>query len=453
MTQSMLSERQREELNRSILDYFKTQGLTQSFDALARETGQDGFVVDPKAKYAGLLEKKWTSVIRLQKKLMELEARNTQLMEELAAAPIARRSAGNQDWTPRNPARHTLQSHRSPITRVAFHPVFSQLVSASEDSTIKVWDWETGEFERTLKGHTKAVQDVDFDSKGNFLVSCSSDLTIRVWDTNNEWRTTKTLFGHDHSVSSVRFLPGDVHIASASRDRTIRIWEFASGYCTKTLSGHVEWVRCVTPSDDGRLLLSASNDQTARIWDLSSGESKVEMRGHEHVVECAVFAPLSAYAPIRELCGLGPAGAADKQPGLYVATGSRDKSIRLWDTQSGQCLKTLTGHDNWIRGLVFAPSGKYLLSVSDDKTMKVWDLKTGRVSRTIDAHSHFVTSIAWGRARVDSGSSEAAPDGVEPAMATSGQLNGNGKSAIADAKTVNVVATGSVDLNIKVWTP
>ena len=105
----------------------------------------------------------------LRLKIIELESRNAQLTEELAAAPSARRSANVQDWTPRNSARHTLQSHRSPITRVTFHPVFSQLVSASEDATIKVWDWETGEFERTLKGHTKAVQDVDFDSKGNFL--------------------------------------------------------------------------------------------------------------------------------------------------------------------------------------------------------------------------------------------------------------------------------------------
>ncbi len=100
---------------------------------------------------------------------MELEAKNAQLTEELSAAPSARRAAGVEDWVPRQPSRHSLSSHRLPITKVAFHPLFSQLASASEDSTIKIWDWETGEFERTLKGHTKAVQDLDFDSKGAFL--------------------------------------------------------------------------------------------------------------------------------------------------------------------------------------------------------------------------------------------------------------------------------------------
>lgn len=62
-----------------------------------------------------------------------------------------------------------MSGHRSAITRVAFHPVYSVLASSSEDTTVKIWDWETGEFERTLKSHTKNVSDVDFDSKGSFL--------------------------------------------------------------------------------------------------------------------------------------------------------------------------------------------------------------------------------------------------------------------------------------------
>ena len=53
--------------------------------------------------------------------------------------------------------------------QVVFHPVFSVFVSASEDATIKLWDFETGDFERTLKGHTDSVQDVTFDSNGKML--------------------------------------------------------------------------------------------------------------------------------------------------------------------------------------------------------------------------------------------------------------------------------------------
>jgi len=100
---------------------------------------------------------------------MELETRNVQLTEELSSAPRGRASASSADWLPRLPARHSLTGHRGSVNRVAFHPLFSVLATASEDASVKVYDWETGDFERTLKGHTKAVQDVDFDSKGNFL--------------------------------------------------------------------------------------------------------------------------------------------------------------------------------------------------------------------------------------------------------------------------------------------
>lgn len=55
------------------------------------------------------------------------------------------------------------------ILQVIFHPVFSVMVSASEDATLKVWDFETGEYEKSLKGHTDSVQDISFDQTGKLL--------------------------------------------------------------------------------------------------------------------------------------------------------------------------------------------------------------------------------------------------------------------------------------------
>ena len=158
-----------------------------------------------------------------------------------------KRAALQTDWVPRAPAAYTLTGHRDQVLRVAFHPSYNIIASASDDSTVKIWDWETGEFERTLKGHTRSVNDVDFDSKGNFLgesrllrcsclclrreqVTCSSDLFIKVWDTQNDWKNVKTMAGHDHTVSSARFMPGDQFIVSASRDRTIRVFDVSSTF-------------------------------------------------------------------------------------------------------------------------------------------------------------------------------------------------------------------------------
>lgn len=78
----------------------------------------------------------------------------------------------------------------------------------------------------------------------------------------------------------------------------------------------------------------------------------------------------------------------------YLASGSRDKSIKLWEAKSGRCLITLVGHDNWVNDLVFHPCGKYLLSASDDKTLRVWDLSNGRCYRRLaNVHDHFITSL------------------------------------------------------------
>jgi platelet-activating factor acetylhydrolase IB subunit alpha len=79
----------------------------------------------------------------------------------------------------------------------------------------------------------------------------------------------------------------------------------------------------------------------------------------------------------------------------YLASGSRDKSIKIWEVKSSKCLITLIGHDNWVTDLVFHPSGKFLLSVSDDKSLRCWDLHSGRCTKKLlNIHAHFVTSVA-----------------------------------------------------------
>lgn len=386
--------------------------------------------------------------------VMELEAKNANLQNELDTATPTSLSRRNQDpttWLPRSPARHTLQSHREPITCVAFHPIFSSLASGSEDYTIKIWDWELGELERTVKGHTKAVLDVDFGGPrgGTLLASCSSDLTIKLWDPSDEYKNIRTLPGHDHSVSAVRFVPSGAAgspssgnlLVSASRDKTLRIWDVTTGYCVKTIRGHADWVRDVMPSFDGRFLLSAGNDQTARIWDAASGEPKATLLGHDHVIECCVFAPPTAYEHLAKLAGQKkpPPSSSSAE---FVATGSRDKSIRIWDAR-GTLIKTLMGHDNWVRGLVFHPGGKFLISVSDDKTLRCWDLaQECKLVKTLDdAHGHFVSSIRWAPGQIKD-----VPIANGSATPTNGVKKEEAKVSIRC-----VIATGSVDLNVRVF--
>jgi FOG: WD40 repeat len=96
-------------------------------------------------------------------------------------------------------------------------------------------------------------------------------------------------------------------------------------YCVKTLTGHREWVRQIKVSPDGTLLASCSNDHTARVWSLATKETKAELRGHDHTVECVAWAPGVASESISEAAGRPPGQGG----GPYLATGSRDKTIKV----------------------------------------------------------------------------------------------------------------------------
>jgi len=370
----VLSQRQREELNKAIADYMLSNGYNEALEAFKKETDMPGEI---DKKYSGLLEKKWTSVIRLQKKVNELEGKLSEAEKEFISGAPTREKRSPGEWIPRPPEKYELSGHRAPVTRVIFHPIFSIMISGSEDATIKLWDFETGDYERTMKGHTDSVQDVALDKDGKLLASCSADMSVKLWDFQT-YECTKTMHGHDHNVSSVAFLPTSDYIVSSSRDKTIKMWEVSTGFCVRTYTGHREWVRMVRVSLDGNLLASCSNDQTVRVWAAGGKDVKAEMRDHDHVVECIAWAPEAATQAINE-AATAAAGGDNKNSfshvGPFLASGSRDKSVKVWDVSTGLCLFSLQGHDNWVRGISWHPGGKYLLTASDDKSLRVWDIQ------------------------------------------------------------------------------
>lgn len=271
----LLTERQRSELNAAILEYMLAQPDT--FAKSAEHFKEEAQLTDKIESGKGLLEKKWTSVVRLQRKVMELEAKLESMKGRGFVAedsstigndkPVG--SMKDSKALPRPPAKCSLSGHRAAVTAVATHPIYSFFASGSEDCTIRMWDHETAQYERTLKGHTGPITSLAFDPKGITLASCSADMSIKLWDMTS-FGCTKTLKGHDHTISGVAFMPSGDQLLSCSRDQTIKLWEVASGYCLKTYSGHSEWVKCISISLDGLHLASGGVDHSIIIWEISS---------------------------------------------------------------------------------------------------------------------------------------------------------------------------------------
>lgn len=423
--ESLLTEKQRNDLEGCIYGYLRTvsndEELLQKVGAvLGRSAEDDTPTPDAAKQQALLLEKKWLSVIRLQRKVMDLEQR---LEAAERDASGGHRSAGSsadpKTWLPKK-SRFALL-HKQPVNAVSFHPFHSTLASASEDGNIRIWDYEVGEIETTIKAHTRGVLDVDFgvtktgdvpggDQPRALLVSCSSDLTIRIWDPQNEYANVRTLTGHDHTISAVKFTSSGNHVVSASRDKTVRVWSVQSGYCVRTVHGHTDWVKACCALNES-FIFSSGIDHVTRMADFVTGDGKLALVGHDHVVEGVTVYGKEKAGALTKL---------DRSSDFFVVTWSRDKTIRVWSSRGDQLL-VLRGHDNWVRGCVLHPSGRYLVSVSDDKTMRCWDLEQGgRCVRVVDAHGHFVTCIAW------------APND-------------------ANDRVRCVVATGGVDGQVKVW--
>ncbi|KAL4431820.1 hypothetical protein ABPG74_015260 [Tetrahymena malaccensis] len=472
----VLTSKQKDDLNRAIAEYLQKHGFANTLRQFEEESNINFKEVQESNKQGktstantDILEKKWVSITRLQKKVMELESENQRLQEENNILKRKRPGvilsngndssnngqilAGNggneshdqdQSFIPKEPAKFVMQGHRSQVTQVAFHPTYSIVATCSEDGSIRLWDFESGQLERALKGHMGTVNSITFDSQGKYMASSSTDLSIRIWDLS-QYTCIRTLYGHEHNVSDVKFLPNGDFLISASRDKTLKLWEVVTGFCKRTYEGHEEWVKCLRVHESGTQFASGSSDQTVMVWNLDANQPLQVLRGHEHVVECVVYAnvPISyvkdKIGKIEENANKDDeeqkSQASDSNSNTPSAknslnntksqqstktiqiliSGSRDKNIIIWNPQNAQQLFTLKGHDNWVRSLAVHNNNRYLYSCSDDKSLRVWDLEKMRQARKIhDAHNHFISSVAFNPSYL-------------------------------------ILATGSVDTTVKIW--
>ncbi|MEH1869508.1 MAG: AAA-like domain-containing protein, partial [Nostoc sp.] len=146
--------------------------------------------------------------------------------------------------------QNQLEGHSISVYSVVFSPDGKTLASASADTTIKLWNRDTGKEISPLTGHSNLVNSVVFSPDGKTLASASADNTIKLWnrDTGKE---ISTLTGHSNEVRSVVFSPDGKTLASASRDNTIKLWNRDTGKEISTLTGHSNEVRSVVFSPDG----------------------------------------------------------------------------------------------------------------------------------------------------------------------------------------------------------
>lgn len=276
----------------------------------------------------------------------------------------------------------TLQGHTHAIAKIAFSPDSQLLASCGQESIVRLWEVSTGQCLQILRGHTNKVRSIAFSPDGQTLASASDDSTVRLWEVSTG-HSLRILQGHTTRMRSVAFSPNGQLLASGSGDHKVRLWDVNTGQCLKVLHGHTSGIQSVAFSSDGQTIAS-SGDPTVRLWDVNTGHCLHVLQGHRSWVQCITFSPNSDSAA---LTTLGASG--------QIASGSGDKTIRLWDANTGHCLHVLQGHDSEVRCIAFSPNGQLLASGSRDHKVRLWDVSTGQCLKTLQGHSNWVESVAF----------------------------------------------------------
>lgn len=184
------------------------------------------------------------------------------------------------------PVGGPLAGHTADVGRLAFSSDGSLLLSASGDTTARIWDAHTGQPLGELRGHTNRVHSAVFSPDNKFIVTAGEwpDYSANVWDTATGLPLAE-LRGHAGVVRHVAVSPNNRWVVTASEDGTARAWEAATGQVVDILSGHTNWVNSATFSSDGELIVTASRDGTAKVYlceTCGSFEDLVDL-GQRHV--------------------------------------------------------------------------------------------------------------------------------------------------------------------------
>ncbi|KXN83854.1 Transcription initiation factor TFIID subunit 5 [Leucoagaricus sp. SymC.cos] len=246
-----------------------------------------------------------------------------------------------------------LIGHSGPVYSVAFDPVSGSaappkyLLSASADTTTRLWSMDTMTNVVAFRGHENPVWDVKWSPKGIYFATGSRDRTARLWSTD---RTSclRVYAGHLSDVDCVQFHSNSLYLATGSSDRTARLWDVQRGTCVRVFIGHQGAVSTLAMSQDGRYLATAGEDLAINLWDLGSGKRIKKMIGHNASIYSLAFSAESS----------------------LLVSGSADWTVRCWDVKGAGGTKNSKPKEN---GFLSAQENE-VTSYGEDEAAETVDL-------------------------------------------------------------------------------
>jgi WD40 repeat protein len=233
------------------------------------------------------------------------------------------------------------------------------LASVSEDATIRIWDWPSGQLRHRLRGED-AFYDAVFTSK-NRLFSCDGGGRLHCFDADSG-RRLDCWNSHEDPIYALALYPNGSLLAAAGgeHDPVVRLWSLPQPRMVRTLKGHTHAIYGLAFSSDGRFLASASADGTVRLWDPIEGRLLKTFTHPNYVYRCR-------FAPGHPL----------------LATACHDKCLRLWHARTGECVATFNDARGPLFTTTFTADGLHLLAAGEDRSVRIYEVSHRRLMATI----------------------------------------------------------------------
>ena len=266
--------------------------------------------------------------------------------------------------------RRILPAGRRPVNAAAYSPDGSRVVTAGDDGIARIFRSRDGVLLAALR-HGGGVTDAAFSADGRKVVTASRDRTARIWTSDGQpLRTLR----HAAAVLSLALSADSEVLATISADGAVNIWRLSAGGAPQVFR-EPQPPRKVVLSRDGRFAAVVGGDRYARVYNLRTDRLLFALPHDGRVLS-------AAFGPHKEL----------------LATGSTDKSGRVWNLRTGQVAYQLKGHQGQVVDVAVSPGGQLVGTASLDGTADIWNIGTeprGRLVATLLGHGNFVNDITF----------------------------------------------------------
>lgn len=251
------------------------------------------------------------------------------------------------------------KKHRSGVNALQFDASLSRLFSAGRDGIVRVYEQER--YLQSMEHHTDWVNDIVLCCNGRNLISASSDTTVKVWNAHKGF-CMSTLRTHKDYVKALAYAKDREQVASAGLDKSIYLWDVTTltaltasnnTVTTSSLVGNKESIYSLAMNPSGSVIVSGSTEKALRFWDPRTCAKLFKLKGHTDNVKALVVS----------------------RDGTHCISGSSDGSIKVWSLGGQRCTQTIRVHSDSVWALLATENFQYVISGGRDKKVIMTELK------------------------------------------------------------------------------